>query len=149
MTDTPERLEQLGQVWRIYEGMDEELDGESVLEDRREYDQSLLRDFYKITDEQAYYLYELVQSNFRPGNNLYSLLPSTKLEVLPTEIVRRQNVVCENLGESMHQSFDGWLDGEKVLITLYLADLAYAANLTYRDYYGQDPQPYYGKGSKE
>lgn len=145
MTNTPERLQALGEVWRIYEGMDEEVDGKSVLEDRREYDQSLLRDFYKITDEQAFYLHDLVQSHFRPKSSLYNLIPHHTPKDTSEEVVRRIDAVCETIGESMHQSFDGWQDGEKVLIAIYLADIALAAHLTYESRYKQEPQPYFNK----
>ena len=116
--------------------------GESYLEDRREYDQTLLRDFYKITDEQAYYLYELVQSEFRPGMGLYSLIPCTRFLEPRDEVERRLDAVCEVFGESMHDSFDGWDDGEKVLISLYLNDIAQAVELTYKSRYNQEVQSY-------
>ncbi len=127
MTDT--RTARLSQVWDIYQDL---MDDDVLLHDRREYDQEMLAEMYLLSEEQSHYLHLLIKLQFDPNyKSLYDIIPSNKKEPDATE---RQEAVCEVIGESMHQSLDGWSDGEKVIITLYLMDLGIATNLTYKSY---------------
>jgi len=123
-----DRIELLSRVWGLYQ----EIEDSPYLEDHKEYDQELLVHRYELTEEQAYYLFELIQLQFdKDYRSLYDIIPSNNLE---PDAQARQEAVCEVIGESMHQSLDGWSDGEKVIITRYLMDLGIATNLTLKSY---------------
>ncbi len=113
-TNTTERLPNLGAVYRIYE----ELFNADLLEDRREYDEELLRKSYPIlTKPMAYYLWHLIQRQFEPNvATLYRTIWSDK----------DAQILAGNITESLHQSLDDWDDGEKVIIELFLHDLGRA-----------------------
>jgi hypothetical protein len=126
----PERLAELGKVWRVYD----ELIGTDLLEDRREYSIEDFQKMYDLSEEQAYYLNQLIQQQFDPSyKNLYGFIGCMVPSTYQDDDHNRRDAVTECLLESMHQYYDGYEDGEKVLIQLYLNDLAIAANSTYQD----------------
>ena len=127
---TPSRTNKLASVWKAWETIQDT----EVLEDRREYDQEMLSTMYGLNEEQSHYLHQLIKLQFDPNyTDLYSMIPSTRAGDYRNHKDRLIDAVVETFGESMHQSFDGWEDGEKVIISLYLMDVAIAANITYRD----------------
>jgi hypothetical protein len=129
MPNKPERLTELAQVYSTWQ----ELDDDDMLEDRREYNMELLAESEPhLNPEQVSYLYDLIQLPFNPDyKGLYDIVPNNVSE---PDASARMEAVCEVLGESLHQNLDGWSDGEKVVIQLYLMDLGIAANLTIKSY---------------
>ncbi len=50
-------------------------------------------------------------------------------------ILPSKDTLCtEVIGECIHNSYEGWSDGEKVVIELFLMDLGIATNLTLQSY---------------
>lgn len=89
-----------------------------LIEDRREYSsQDLHAANPDWTAEEAIYLYELIQNHFDPkADSLYYSQWSTDDAM----------ILAQNITESIHQSFDGWEDWEKIVIERYLHDLGLA-----------------------
>ncbi len=114
MFDQTEKLPNLAAVYRIWQ----ELNEAELLEDRREYDEEMLRKSYpELTKPMAYYLWHLIQRQFEPNvATLYRTIWSD----------RDAQILAGNITESLHQSLDGWDDGEKVIIELFLHDLGRA-----------------------
>ena len=113
-TNTTERLPNLGAVYRIWQ----ELDDAELLEDRREYDEDMLRKAYPIlTKPMAYYLWHLIQRQFEPN---VATLYRTHWRYMDAKYL------AENITEALHQSLNGWSDGEMVIIELFLHDLGRA-----------------------
>ena len=124
-----DRLARLKIVWELWE----EFEGnDSLMNDRREYD---VRDFmtaYGLTSEQAFYLNWLIQLEHDPDfQTLYDFATRSVTPYEGVDRLLRLEAIDEVITESMHQSFDGYSDGEKVIIVGYLMDLGIAANLTY------------------
>ncbi len=119
-TNKVERLKDLAQVYSTWQ----ELSDNDVLEDRREYDLELLAESEPhLNPEQVTYLYDLIQIPFEQYvATLYRTTWSDK----------DAQVLAENITESIHQSLDGWDDGEKVIIELFLHDLGRAQYHTER-----------------
>ena len=110
MTD---RLEQLVKVRQTFE----DISNSPHWENHREYAQEDLKLAYELTDEQTYYLHQLVQDQFDP--DVTSLYRSQW-------IAKNAMIVAQTITEALHQSLDGWSDGEKVIIELFLSDLGRA-----------------------
>ncbi len=114
MTDKPERLKDLGKVLQILNDFHDN----DLLDDRREYDvEEFERSYPELSREQATYLNEMVQSYFEP--NVGSLYRSQWSD-------GNARVLAETITEAIHQDFDGWSGGEKVIIRLFLHDLGRA-----------------------
>ncbi len=114
MTNKTERLQDLGKVLQILNEFVES----DVIDDRREYDEGeFARSYPDLTAEQVSYLNELVQTYFEP--NVASLYRSQWSDT-------NGRIVAETITEAIHQDFDGWSDGEKVVIRLFLHDLGRA-----------------------
>jgi hypothetical protein len=130
---TTDRLPNLAVVYRIWQ----ELDDAELLEDRREYDEEMLRKAHPIlTKPMASYLRELIQLPFNPDyRNLYSMTPNNDQE---PDAQLRMSCVSETIGECIHNSYEGWSDGEKVIIELFLMDLGIATNLAFKSYKERD-----------
>ncbi len=113
-TNKTERLKDLAQVYSTWQ----ELRDDDMLEDRREYDLELLAESEPhLNPEQVSYLYDLIQMPFEPNvATLYRTIWSDK----------DAQILAGNITESLHQSLDGWDDGEKVIIELFLHDLGRA-----------------------
>ena len=124
-----ELLPNLAVVYRIWQNLDEA----DLLEDRREYDEDMLRQSYPIlTKPTAHYLHQLIQLPFNPDyKSLYDITPNSSAE---KDAYLRMSCVSEVIGECMHNNLEGWSDGEKVVIQLFLMDLGIAANLTLQAY---------------
>ncbi len=78
------------------------------------------KEWYHLNDEEVGLLYQylgMVPEGEPTPTNMYSI---------PTEDAGK---VLECLQESIHQSFDGWPDNQKVVIQAYLHDIAYAVSL--------------------
>lgn len=100
-------------VWKIYQ---EYIDLD-LLEDRREYSINDHQRQHNLTMSDATTLYKLVQTHFtEKAKSLYRSHWDEK-DALELAI---------NITEAMHQGLDGWSDQEKVVITLFLHDLAVA-----------------------
>lgn len=90
-----------------------------LLEDRREYSKEDLQVANPEMDsEQIDYLYRMIQSNF----------PTDPSETLYRSNWKAEDALklAENISEAIHQEFDGWTEGEKVIIHLFLKDLEVA-----------------------
>lgn len=104
----------LDKVWKSYE----EIGELNLLEDRREYSlEDLQWSEPTFSQEEINYLYRLIQMNFHPSAGKIYRSNWTSEEALK---------LAENITESIHQGLDGWTDAEKVIINLYLHDLAIA-----------------------
>ena len=129
MNNQTEKLPNLGAVYRIWQ----ELIDNDLLPLWSEHDEHELLKRHPILGRRAVnYLYQLIQRPFDPNyKSLYDITPNNDAE--PDAKIRKDSV-CEVIGEAMHQSLDGWSDGEKVVIELFLMDLGAAANLTVEAY---------------
>lgn len=107
----------LSLVWETYEAI---LDTD-VLEDRREYSFEDIQKMYDLNDGETQYLLKLIASNFNP--NASSVYRSTWE---PDEAMK----LAQNITEAIHQELDGWEPHEKVIITLFLHDLAIAQKVS-------------------
>lgn len=98
---------------------------DGTIEDRKEYDKEMLLTMYfnglpASPNEliQVNYLYRLIQTGFDPDAG--SILSQDPKQI------------GETLQEACHQSLDGWEPGEKVIIELFLQDIAKAVKLSYQ-----------------
>ncbi len=118
MTDNV--LSSLHTVWNDYQDI---CNDEQTHENWREYDKENIKHcFPNYSSAGVDYLYQLIQGDFSttPISLLY------KSNWTSAEALRLAEIVTE----SLHQSLDGWSDGEKVIIQLYLHDLAKAFHHT-------------------
>ncbi len=133
MPNKTDRLPHLAMVYQVWQGLDEA----DLLDDRREYDEEELATSYpELNEIQVSYLHELIQLPFNPDyRSLYSITPNNDAE---PDAQLRMSCVSETIGECMHNSLEGWSDGEKVVIELFLMDLGIATNLTIKSYKERD-----------
>lgn len=132
-----ERVDHLSRVYELWEEFEAD---DSLMNDRREYDVEDLLKAYHLTHEQAFYLHWLIRlENDKDFETLYSWADHSKRMEGSTaerykDRILRLECLEETITESMHQNFDGYSEGEKVIIQGYLMDLGIAVNLTYKDY---------------
>jgi len=120
MPNKTERLQDLGVVLRILN----DLNDADVLDDRREYDEEEFQLSYPdLSSEQVSYLNDMVQSYFEP--DVASLYRSRWSD-------GNARILAETITEAIHQDFDGWSDGEKVIIRLFLHDLGRAVKADHK-----------------
>lgn len=129
MTNKTDRLPYLAMVRQVWETLGDT----DELENMREYDEVQLAMAYPNLDKvQLSYLRELIQLPFNPDyRSLYDIAPNNDAE---PDAQLRMSCISETIGECMHNSLEGWSDGEKVVIELFLMDLGIATNLTFKSY---------------
>lgn len=129
MPNKTDRLPHLAMVYMAWDGLLESDEVGAV----QEYTEEQLACAYPNLDEvQLSYLRELIQLPYNKDyRSLYSMLPSNDAQ---PDAQLRKDCVCETLGEAMHQGLEGWSDGEKVVIELFLMDVGIASNLMLQSY---------------
>ncbi len=102
------------QLWAIYRGIVDQ----GYLEDRAEYQAGDLGKMYDLDKDGSTKLYLMIQSD----QNLDYRWSSKRPELL-----------AEMIDEAVHEGFDGWEDGDRVVIQSFLSDIAHACTLGYVD----------------
>ncbi len=129
MTNKTDRLPYLAMVYQVWQTLDEH----DELGNMREYNEEQLANAYPNLDKvQLSYLRELIQLPYNKDyRSMYDITPNNDAE---PDALLRMSCVSETIGECMHNSLEGWSDGEKVVIELFLMDLGIATNLTLKSY---------------
>lgn len=91
----------------------------NLSDDLREHDIEDLMNKYGLDRNEAGMFWLIIQSDCMPGRDVYGLPDEDSQEFLLT------------VQESIHQDFEGpWTDYDRIVIQAYLADIAYAVQLT-------------------